>query len=91
MTDITLPGYYIIERTYTHEPSQSQYTKRQYVKLENTITGNKGQTLYTGWYGFHSGFHEVCSPIENIKPLTKEQLAFHEKNEYWNLPQDFYQ
>ena len=32
MTDITLPGYYIIERTYTHEPSTNSIYKTSICK-----------------------------------------------------------
>ena len=41
-------------------------------------------------YG-HYNFHESILPIEQIRKLTKKELKYHENNEYWNLPQNFYQ
>ena len=41
-------------------------------------------------YG-HYSFHEALLSIEQIRKLTDKETTFHENNEYWNLPQNFYQ
>jgi hypothetical protein len=82
---ITLPGYYIAKRT-----NKNGCSIEQHIKLESTTIGNSGETLYTGYYGNY-GYHEIYCRKEDIRPMTKDEIDFQNKSEYWNLPQQFYQ
>ena len=82
---ITLPGYYIAKRT-----NKNGHSIEQHIKLESTTIGNSGETLYTGYYGNY-GYHEIYCRKEDIRPMTKDEIDFQNKGEYWNLPQQFYQ
>lgn len=83
--EMQLPGNYIITRQLT----DGTY-REQYAKLEGTIEGIEGQTIYTGYYGNH-GYHEVYVKLENIRKMTLKENTAHDAKKYSELPQQFYQ
>ena len=83
-SDIELPGYYIIIR---HDEKTGK--REQHAKLEATIKGEKGVTLYTGYYGIY-GYHEIFVKLENIRQMTPKEKETHEAGHHWDLPQQFY-
>lgn len=82
MDDLKIPNHYIAINKEGKE--QIVYYDSKYI---NT---NTNQILYNGYYGVY-GYHEVYTNIENIRKLTKKEQAYLNKNEFWNLPQHFYQ
>ena len=82
MDDLKIPNHYIAINDEGVE--QIVYYDTKYI---NT---NTNQFMYYGYYGVY-GYHEVYTNIENIRKLTKKEQAYLNKNEFWKLPQHFYQ
>lgn len=81
-TVLKIPEYYI---------AINRDGKEQIVYYDGIIVNEKtNETLYNGYYGVFE-YHEVITNIKNIRELTKEEREYRKKNEYWNLPQNFYQ
>ena len=82
MNTIKIPGYYI---------AQNEKGQKQVIYYDSTILNEEtNETLYSGYYGMH-GYHEVITNIKNIKELTDTQKEYINNNQYWKLPQQFYQ
>ena len=68
------------------------FSKKNYDNFKNN-----GYVLLEGYFNKHIDELESITqhfstlPIEQIRKLTKKELKYHENNEYWNLPQNFYQ
>ena len=79
---LKIPGYYI---------AKNKDGAEQIVDYDDTCYNpDSKETLYHGYYGVY-GFHEVFTNINNIRELTNTEKEYLDKNEYWNLPQQFYQ
>ena len=83
--NIKINEKYIIKRT------ENNYAKHQYVTIDGSFVNSEDNvTYYTYTYGYF-GFHEGWCSIDNIMELTDEQKQYSSKNEFWKLPQEFYQ
>ena len=85
MSQIQIPGYYIAVRE-TEKGKKIQ----QHVKIDGITKGHNGDTLYRGYYGIY-GYHELFCKLEEIRGMTQEEQEFHNSNQYYNLPQQFFQ
>ena len=91
--DLEIPQFYI---GYTKKKikgpnnTQTEIIVEQYGKISQKMSNSNNKNIYLMDYG-HYNFHESRLPIEQIRKLTKKELKYHENNEYWNLPQNFYQ
>ena len=65
-------------------------TKEQIVYIDEVYTCEDGTILYNYYYGI-MGFHEGCTSENNVRELTEEEKNYKENNEFWKLPQQFYQ
>ena len=83
-SNIKLNEKYIIRKLENDIP------KEQYVVIDGNIDADDGSKLYTYTYG-HFGFHEGCCSPENIREMTDKEKEFSKNNEFWKLPQQFYQ
>lgn len=85
MSQIIIPGYYIIFRN-----DNNGIKKEQFVKLDDLTFDIKGERIYKGYYGLY-GYHEIISSENNIRNLNEEERKYSINQEYWKLPQQFYQ
>ena len=69
---------------------KSPPNKQQYVKVDDIITTQEGNILYSYYYGVY-GYHEGYCTRENIRELTPTEKIESENNRFWKLPQQFYQ
>ena len=83
--EITLNNKYIITRTY-----ENTTTKEQVVTITYKKEDADGRDIYKFDYG-NVGFHEGYSKLENTRELTEEERRYSDNDEYWKLPQQFYQ
>ena len=66
------------------------YSKEQVVTIDGTHVLDDGILLYSFNYGVF-GFHEGYACESNVRELTDGEKEYKQKNEFWNLPQQFYQ
>ena len=61
--------------------------KEQYVYIDGVSNDGKSYTFTYGYFGFHEG----CGTIDQIREMTAVEKEHDSKNEWWSLPQQFYQ
>tara|TARA_B100000902_G_scaffold258926_1_gene245154 strand:- start:6579 stop:6923 length:345 start_codon:yes stop_codon:yes gene_type:complete len=91
--ELEIPQFYIGYKTKKIKGpnnTQTEIIVEQYGKITLKMSYSDNKNRYLMDYG-HYNFHESILPIEQIRKLTKKELKHHENNEYWNLPQNFYQ
>ena len=83
--DIKINEKYIIKRT------ENKYAKHQYATVNGSyFDSDDNKTYYKFIYGYLCIHQEKCS-IDNIMELNEQQKQYSSKNEFWKLPQEFYQ
>ena len=94
LNDKAIPDFYI---GYKREDSKNKKNgvtyksiAEQYGKIVKKIIYENGDIRYQMDYG-HYNFHESFLPIERLRKLTEEEIEFHKNNQFWKLPQRFYQ
>ena len=79
--ELKIPEYYI---------AKGKDGKEQIVKYRNKFYNGSNEIVYEGDYGYY-GYHEVFTLQKNMRELTQEEREYQSKNEFWKLPQDFFQ
>jgi len=83
--NIKINEKYIIKRT------ENNYTKHQYATVNGFYFDSEdNKTYYKFIYGYLC-IHQGKCLLENIIELNEQQKIYSLKNEYWKLPQEFYQ
>lgn len=82
--EVPIPGKYIICKTINNEYKEQVAVIDYRYKIK---TNKFGYEYNYGVYGFHEGF---CLRNQ-IRNLTNEEKNFSINNQFWNLPQEFYQ
>ena len=81
---IRINDYYIIVK------ETDGYVKKQYAKIDGLVYGEDNKKYYTYYYG-HFGFHEGCCSYDEIRELNDTEKISSESDNFWELPQQFYQ
>ena len=87
INNMKIPGNYIIQKKTDDGTIIEQHVTVDGSTYKHPNTFTVYYRYYYGVYGFHEGY---CSE-DKIRELTEEEKAFDSKNQYWKLPQKFYQ
>jgi len=89
-----IPEFYIAYNKKECKNKQNTIVNKsnleQYGKITKKIIYENGDIIYQMDYG-HYNFHESFLPIERLRKLTEEEMVYHKNNQFWKLPQQFYQ
>lgn len=84
---IKINEYYIIRRYDLNNPNR---LIKQYAKIDGYYETEDGEKTYSFYYGVF-GFHEGFATRAQILRLTAQERQYSINNQYWKLPQQFYQ
>lgn len=93
LKDKAMPDFYIgykNQKTKGRNGITYKSVTEQYGKIVKIFECENGNFVYQMDYG-HYNFHESFLPIERLRKLTEQEITFHKNNEFWKLPQRFYQ